>query len=92
MKIQILDGNENIDQIYLNSKELNMRLSYVTEPMAFGLETGDPIPIHKMNSAQITFKDTLELDALIEMLIYFRREIDSRSCRWEVTRVRMKGD
>lgn len=90
MNIQILNGSENIDQIYFNAKSLNMVCSYVVEPKAFGLESGDVIPVHKMNSAQITFRDTLELDALIEMLIYFRREIDSKNCKWEVSQIRMK--
>ena len=68
--LKIIGSEENVNQITLTHKGLNVRFNCFIKPLPYDYN----IDISKPEIIEITFKDSYEIDNLIHVLEKFKKE------------------
>nr|DAH30119.1 MAG TPA: hypothetical protein [Caudoviricetes sp.] len=69
--MKVVGNKENVNQISLTHKGMNVRFDCFMKPLPY---TTDNIDISKPEIIEITFKDSYEIEALIDVLEKFKKE------------------
>lgn len=69
--LKVVGNKENVNQIRLTHKGLNVRFNCFMKPLPY---TTDNIDISKPKTIEIIFKDSYEIEALIDVLEKFKKE------------------
>ena len=69
--MKVVGNKENVNQIRLTHKSLNVRFNCFMKPLPY---TTDNIDISKPETIEIIFKDSYEIEALIDVLEKFKKE------------------
>ena len=77
--LKIIESKENVNQITLTHKGLNVRFNCFMKPLPY---TTDNIDISKPEIIEITFKDSYEIDNLIHILEKFKKECSEYIGEW----------
>ena len=77
--LKIIGSKENVNQITLAHKGLNVRFNCFIKPLPY---TTDNIDIFKPEIIEITFKDSYEIDGLIRILEKFKKECSEYIGEW----------
>lgn len=76
--MEIVGNKENVNQITLTHKGLNVRFNCHMKPLPYD----DNIDITKPETIEITFKDSYEIDNLIYILKKFKTECSEYIGDW----------
>jgi hypothetical protein len=77
--LKVVGNKENVNQIRLTHKGLNVRFDCFMKPLPY---TTDNIDISKPEIIEITFKDSYEIDSLIHILEKFKKECSEYIGEW----------
>ena len=77
--LKVVGNKENVNQIRLTHKGLNVRFNCFMKPLPY---TTDNIDISKPEIIEITFKDSYEIDNLIHVLEKFKKECSEYIGEW----------
>lgn len=69
--MKVVGNKENVNQIKLTHKGLNVRFNCFMEPLPY---TTDNFNISNPETVEIIFKDSYEIKALIDVLEKFKKE------------------
>ena len=76
--LKIIGSEENVNQITLTHKGLNVRFNCFIKPLPYDYN----IDISKPEIIEITFKDSYEIDSLIHILEKFKKECSEYIGEW----------
>lgn len=77
--LKVVGNKENVNQIKLTHKGLNIEFNCFMKPLLY---TADNIDISKPERIEITFKDSYEIDNLIHILEKFKKEYSEYIGEW----------
>lgn len=77
--LKVVGNKENVNQIKLTHKGLNIGFNCFMKPLPY---TADNIDISKPERIEITFKDSYEIDNLIHILEKFKKECSEYIGEW----------
>ena len=77
--MKVVGNKENVNQIRLTHKGLNVRFNYLMKPLPY---VADNIDISKPEIIEITFNDSYEIDNLIHILEKFKKECSEYIGEW----------
>lgn len=76
--LKIIGSKENVNQITLAHKGLNVRFNCFIKPLPYDYN----IDISKHETIEIIFKDSYEIDNLIDILEKFKKECSEYIGEW----------
>lgn len=77
--MKVVGDKENVNQITLSHKGLNIRFNCFMKPLPYA---ADNIDIPKPEIIEIIFKDSYEIDNLIHILEKFKKECSEYIGEW----------